>query len=87
MKAAQFFDLYTYLLKNQKNPVVSVDASHGEVFLPRDYIGEDGTINLSIGPKAVRDLEVLNDRVYCRATFNNEVFCISFPLDNIIEIA
>ena len=87
MNVAQFFDFYKYLLKNKKNPVVNVDASHGEVFVPRDLIDEDGTISLGIGPKSVRNLKVLNDTVYCRATFNKNVFCISFPLNNVIEMS
>lgn len=87
MNESQFVDLYTYILKNKKTPIVSIDATHGEVFVPRDYIEENGIIQLCISPKAVRDLKILNDAVYCRASFKQQVFCISFPLTNIIEMS
>jgi stringent starvation protein B len=82
----EFRDMYSTIVRQNKDPIITVDASEGEVFVPQDLLDEDRTIVLSIGPNAVRDLKVLNDTVYCRATFNKKVMCLSFPLANIIEL-
>jgi len=86
MNQAKFFDLYRDMVNRKKIPVVTVDASQGEVIVPREYINEDGTIQLSLSPKAIRDLRIINDLLYCRATFKEEVFSLSFPLSNIIDM-
>lgn len=83
MTEAEFFETYLYVIKRRNTPIVDVDATYGEVFVPRDCINDDGSIQLSLCPKAIRNLNVKNDAVYFRATFNEKVLSISFPLENI----
>jgi stringent starvation protein B len=87
MNEFEFIELYTNIIKQKKIPTVNVDATHGEIFVPREYIHEDGTIQLSLSPTAIRDLKVTNDTVYCRASFKRQIFSISFPLANIIDMS
>ncbi|MDR3478424.1 MAG: ClpXP protease specificity-enhancing factor SspB [Gammaproteobacteria bacterium] len=86
MTEAEFFDLYHQIISRHKSPLIELDASQGEVFVPREFINDDGSIVLNLSPKAVRSLKVLNDVVYCRASFKSQVFSLSFPLANIIDI-
>jgi stringent starvation protein B len=79
-------EIYSAILKRRKSPVVDVDTTRGEVIVPREYIDSDGSLQICISPQAVRNLKIENDIVYCRVTFKQEPFCLSFPLDNIIEI-
>ncbi len=86
MNEMQFMSLYSTMLKNGQAPIVNIDTSFGEVIVPREYIEPDGTLQICISPEAVRNLNIENNIVYCRVTFKSEPFCLSFPLDNIIEI-
>jgi stringent starvation protein B len=86
MNEVDFMSIYTDILKRNKSPIVNIDASIGEVVVPREFIEESGHIQIGISPQAVRNLKVINDIVYCRASFNQEVFCLSFPLASIIDI-
>jgi stringent starvation protein B len=86
MTETEFMSIYTEILKQHKLPVVNIDASQGEVFVPREFIDEDGSIQVCISPQAVRNLRIEDDTVYCRVTFNQKPFCLSFPLASIIEM-
>ena len=86
MTEEEFLGIYQGILNRNKTPVVEIDATHGQVFVPREFIDEDGAIVLSLGPNAVRALKVLNDTVYCRASFKSQVFSLSFPLANVVDM-
>lgn len=86
MNESQFLDLYTNILLRKNTPIVDVDVSQGAVFVPREFIDQNGRIQLSLSPKAIRDLNVTNDTLYCRASFKNKIFSLSFPLANIREV-
>lgn len=86
MNEVEFMNIYAAIVKDNKSPMVNIDTHVGQVVVPRDLIEEDGSILLDISPSAVRYLKVENETVYCRASFNKEVFCLSFPLDSIIEM-
>ena len=86
MDKTEFMNTYLHILEQHKLPFVEVDASQGQVFVPREFISEDGSIYLNISPEAIRDLKIVDGIFHCRATFKSEVFSLSFPLTNIIEI-
>jgi stringent starvation protein B len=85
MNEIEFMEIYSTILKRKKAPVVNIDTTYGEVIVPREFIDSDGSLQICISPEAVRNLKIENDIVYCRVTFQREPFCLSFPLDNIIE--
>ncbi|GEM_PF-6043353 len=87
MNESQFIELYTNIINQKKIPAVMVDTTYGEVFVPREYIEDDGIIQLCLSPTAVRELKVVNDTVYCKASFKSKVFSISFPLANIVGMS
>ena len=78
--------MYEWILDNGWTPYVQVDARWPGVVVPRQFVGEDGSIVLNIGPAAVRSLELDNDAISFFARFQGKERQVYFPPEAVIAI-
>lgn len=77
--------LYEWIVDNQCTPYVLVDASIGEVLVPRQYVKDDQIV-LNISPDAVVDLTISNQAVAFNGRFGGVATDVYVPISAVIGI-
>lgn len=77
--------LYEWIVDNDLTPYLLVDAAGEMVQVPRGYV-QDGKIVLNVAPRAVRALQLGNDRVEFHARFGGVETAISVPVYAVLAI-
>ncbi len=72
-------------MDNGLTPYILVDAEAEEVQVPRHYV-ENGKIVFNVGPTAVRNLQLGNDRVELEARFGGTPMQVSVPIMAVLAI-
>jgi stringent starvation protein B len=75
---------YDWILANGCTPHLVIDA-HDNTSLPRRHV-VDGRLVLNVSPRAVRDLEIGNDRVTLSTRFNGVATLIDVPVAHVRAI-
>lgn len=71
--------LYDWVLDNGLTPHLLVAADAPGVYVPAQFVTDDGKITLNINPNAVRDLTIDNDLICFSARFSGANFDIAVP--------
>lgn len=77
--------IYEWILDNQMTPHLLVDATSSEAVVPVQFV-EDGKIVLNIGPSAVRELVLGNERISFSARFTGVPMDVTVPTDSVLGI-
>ncbi len=77
--------MYEWMLDNAATPHLLVDASHGDVRVPQQYV-RDGKIVLNIGPTAVKGLVLGNDAIRFEARFGGRPMAVDIPVGRVLSI-
>ena len=80
-----FQAFYNWIVDNQCTPYTVVDATVENVSVPIQYV-EDGKIVLNIAPSAIRDFNIDQAALSCRARFGGEALDVYVPARAIIAI-
>ena len=67
---------YEWIVDSACTPFIVINANYPRCNVPQNYV-ENGEITLNISPTAVRELNISNDSVDFRASFNGIVHIIS----------
>lgn len=76
---------YDWIVDSQCTPVLVADPRHPRCKIPLDY-EHDHEVVFNISPTAVRDLDISNNLVQFRASFNGIVHLISMPINAILAL-
>ncbi|WP_434779199.1 ClpXP protease specificity-enhancing factor [Neisseria sp. Ec49-e6-T10] len=76
--------LYEWCIDSQHTPylVVWVNA---QTQVPMQYVKDDQIV-LSIGPNAVKDLQLDNDWIHFNARFSGKVYDVWVPVNNVVSV-
>lgn len=78
--------LLSWIVDNNLTPHILVDANNPSVSVPREYVGTDGKVVLSIDARAVRDFVVTNDDISFGARFSGKPFQLYTPMSAVLAI-
>jgi len=78
--------IYEWITDNRFTPYILVNAQGPDVFVPREYINEDGRIVLNVSPDATHDFFVSNTELEFHASFSGISRHISAPIPSILAI-
>ena len=78
--------VYDWLVDNNNVIYIELDTNIPNVFVPEEYIEEDGSIVLDVSPNAIDKIKILNSHVEFSARFGNKLYEISFPIESLIAI-
>ncbi len=76
---------YQWALDSGQTPHLLVDATIGNVTVPRGHI-EDGRIVLNIDPQATNNLLLGDDLIEFSARFSGEPFNVSIPISAVLGV-
>lgn len=77
--------LYEWIVDNNCTPYMLVDATVEQTVVPAEYV-ENGKIVLNVGPSAVRNLQLGNERVSFNARFGGQSREIHFPVQAVLAV-
>ncbi len=77
--------LHEWIVDNGMTPYILVDAEQDQVEVPAQYV-ENGKIVFNVGPTAVRNLDLGNERVMLDARFSGNPFHVDVPINAVIAI-
>jgi len=76
---------YDWIVDSQCTPVLVADPRHPRCKIPFD-LEQDNEVVFNISPTAIRDLDITNEYVQFRASFNGIVHLTMIPVDAIIAL-
>ncbi len=77
--------LYEWILDNDATPYLLVDATKGDVQVPRQHV-KDGQIVLNASPGAIQDWFVDNTAISFSARFSGKAQSIYIPMKSLLAI-
>ncbi len=77
--------MYEWIVDNGRTPHLVVLADYPGTVVPREYVDE-GRIVFNIGPSAVRDLSLGNDRITFTGRFSGTPMFIDVPVPAAVAI-
>jgi stringent starvation protein B len=77
--------MYEWLVDNDQTPHLLIDATAGEMLIPRQFIQNDRIV-LNIGPNAVRHLSMGNDAITFGARFGGAPMDVYLPPSAVLSI-
>ena len=77
--------LYEWIVDNECTPYVLVDASAGDVLVPKQFV-KDNQIVLNISPDAVVDLTITNNAVSFNGRFGGVATDVFVPIAAVVGI-
>lgn len=76
---------YDWIVDSNCTPVLVADPHHPKCKIPSDHTN-DNEVVFNVSPTAVRDLDISNELVQFRASFNGIVHLITIPINAIFAL-
>ena len=76
---------YDWIVDSQCTPVLVADPKHPRCKVPFEY-EHDSEVVFNVSPTAVRDLDITNDVVQFRASFNGIVHVTTIPINAVLAL-
>jgi len=77
--------IYDWITDNKLTPYILVNAQIPAMKIPERYV-DNGRIILNISYRAVRELQLENDRINFNARFDGQPMNVSIPMQAVIAI-
>ena len=76
---------YEWIVDSNCTPIIVIDATNPRCKIPADHV-QGGEIVFNVSPTAIRDLDIRNDAVEFKASFNSIIHIISAPVKAIMAL-
>lgn len=76
---------YQWIVDSACTPIMVLDATHPRCQIPRDF-AEGGEIVFNVSSSAVRDFNILNEKVEFKASFSSVIHLISAPINAVMAV-